>query len=322
MQKLLTIFILVFIPLTGYCNKNITQPIMVTRIDSNMTEKSKLTQPQIKSTIETSSMTNYVEITKDIVNILFFFAMAFLAYLTYVQAKKTVFSPIKTEIFKYQLKAFENVIEHFQNKREIDLLKDMDFDSIVDLNSLILFNEYVDTFFKDEIKINKEFVEEKMKLSSGMVVSKEYAEEYFQLVDTESIEIPKDDTLNDPALKLAKWNEKIYGVIHFTESFKKATEEIEKFQNSPLLPAELKNLLEDYTSLMRESLSAVGLAIEEASKKMPTTFPTKEKVQKFTPHWISNIFNEKRPKLEPKAIEILSFINNYLGVDELAKESV
>ncbi|MFQ2043355.1 hypothetical protein [Aeromonas sp. s11] len=71
-----------------------------------------------KESFDTNSKTPFnipesVTIAKDIVNIMFFVAMAFLALLSYLQARKTIFQPIKTEIFKYQLKAFEEVIGHF-----------------------------------------------------------------------------------------------------------------------------------------------------------------------------------------------------------------
>lgn len=50
---------------------------------------------------------------------------------------------------------------------------------------------------------------------------------------------------------------------------------------------------------------------------MPTYFPTKDSLENFNSSWVSNIHNNYCPKLEPKAIEILLFINNYLNVDNL-----
>ncbi len=50
-------------------------------------------------------MMQEVAIVKDIVNILFFLTVGTIGILSYLQAKKTIFTPLKTEIFKYQLKA-------------------------------------------------------------------------------------------------------------------------------------------------------------------------------------------------------------------------
>jgi hypothetical protein len=50
-------------------------------------------------------MMQEVAIVKDIVNILFFLTVGTIGILSYLQAKKTIFTPLKTEIIKYQLKA-------------------------------------------------------------------------------------------------------------------------------------------------------------------------------------------------------------------------
>ncbi|WP_439833426.1 hypothetical protein [Aeromonas caviae] len=258
-----------------------------------------------------------VTIAKDIVNIMFFVAMASLALLSYLQARKTIFQPIKTEIFKYQLKAFEEVIGHFQNKGEIELRRDMDLDSIIDINSFELFYDYVKTFMDGEVSINKTIAREKMELAKGAFVSKEFAAEYFQPVGAEKSIVTPPQKPSDPALKLAQWNKKKYGMVHFTEKYSDSTSRISNFQNSPLLPSGLKKLLNDYHQLMVDAVTKVGVAIEEAGGDMPTYFPTKDSLESFNPSWVSNIHNNCCPKLEPKAIEILIFINNYLNVDNL-----
>jgi hypothetical protein len=273
----------------------------------------------------TSDISNNVVIVKDIFHIVFFISVAILALLSYLQAKKTIFSPIKTEIFKYQLKAFEEVIGHFQNKGEIELKNDMDIDSIIDINSFDLFNSFVENFMEGKARIDEKIAKEKMRMASGVIVSKEFAEEYFEVIGTDGTDapvVPVVEKPTDPSLKLAKWNDRKYGLIHFTKKYIKATDEMNRFQNSPLLPSGLKELLKNYSALMEETLSAVGEAMEVAGKEMPTNFPTADTLKKFNPAWISNIHNDKAPDLEPMAIEILSFINKYLGIDNLAKESV
>tara|TARA_B110000196_G_scaffold84911_1_gene73437 strand:- start:263 stop:1207 length:945 start_codon:yes stop_codon:yes gene_type:complete len=279
-------------------------------------------ETKLQETTSENSTVDNVGIIKDIFHIIFFVSMIAVAVLSYKQAKKTVFSPIKTEIFKYQLKAFESVIGHFQNKGEIDLKKDMDIDNIISINSFELFNSYVKTFMKEDVEINKDFADEQMKMAKGAVVSKEFAEEFFEMVGPDVPVIEKEEEPNDPALKLARWNDKKYGLVHYTELYMKATDEIKSFQNSPLLPSGLKSLLSDYSDLMHESLTAVGEAIEDAGKEMPKNFPNKDTLNNFSPGWISNIHNDKTPKLEPKAIEILGFVNSYLGIDKLAEENV
>lgn len=170
--------------------------------------------------------------------------------------------------------------------------------------------------------INEKLFKEKKKLSVGSIMSAKYAEEFLQEIgpDTVFSTTKEKETLNDSVSKLAQWNAKKYGCVNFTQAYFLANKKIEKFQNSPLLPKDLKKLLKDYNSLIHETLSAIGLAIEEIGPKMPTKFPKKEKIRNFDPSWLSNIHNEKRPKLEPKANEILEYINQYLGIDNLASK--
>ena len=274
----------------------------------------------------TSGIENEISITKDIVHILFFLSMATIGILSYRQAKKTVFSPIKTEIFKYQLQSFEEVISHFQNKSEMDLLSDMDMKSVLDINCFELFCSYVDTFFDGQIKIDEKYKEEKRILRKGAIISADFAAENLEIIGPGTTSNSKSsnnqkEKIDDPAKKLAQWNNRKYGLIHFTENYKIATDKMKKFQSSPLLPSQLKLLINEYSILMHESLSAVGDAVEEASKQMPINYPTSDVLNNFSHAWLSNIYNKKRPNLEPKANEILEFINKYLGIDELASKN-
>src|SRR5688572_24242827 len=56
-----------------------------------------------------------VSTIKDIFQILFFCVIVAVTILSYLQAKKTLFTPIKTETFKMQIKAFEEILLFFQN---------------------------------------------------------------------------------------------------------------------------------------------------------------------------------------------------------------
>lgn len=280
--------------------------------------ENKITQPNLEKPVGES--VNVLSIIKDLSHIFFFITMGTIGYLSYRQAKKTVFSPIRTEIFKYQLGEFENVISHFQNKSEHELKSDLDVKNLIEINAICLFRGYVETFFSGEVEFDEKNFKEKMKLATGAFVSKEYAEKHFELISLETKkELPSNiPSPTDPALKLAKWQEEKYGMVHFTEAYNNALIEIKKFQSSPLLPMELKTILGDYYDLMHQTLVTVGDAIEEAAKELPKVCSTKEQLHNFSNSWVANIHNNKSPTLEPKAKEVLSFINQYLRVDELA----
>lgn len=278
---------------------------------------------EITKTISKTIYIPYLNEAKELTHIAFFICMMVLAIKSYKQAKKTVFSPIKTEIFKSQLKVFENVISHFQNKNEIDLKHDIDIDNIIGINSLDLFNDYAKNFMDRQVKIESGFADKWKDQIAGAIIIEEHMSKYFH-VPGETVhptEPPKEEVPQDPALKLAKWNEREHGMIHFTKAHANAFNKIKSLQNSPLLPADLKILLKDYEELVYATLNSIRDAINQASKRMPAEFQSKEQLSEFSPYWIANIHTDLAPKLEPKAKEILLYINNYLRIEEVTREA-
>lgn len=96
-----------------------------------------------------------IETAKNITNIFFFIVVAVVTILSYLQARKTLFAPIRTETFKLQLKAFEEVLLYFQNRSEFDFMEALDLSRIAELNTLRMADHYVDTFFPDEISVDR-----------------------------------------------------------------------------------------------------------------------------------------------------------------------
>jgi len=286
------------------------------------TEESKLFVQQVELKESEANVNNTLTIIKDISHIFFFLTMGTIGYLSYRQAKRTVFSPIKTEIFKFQLSEFKKVIGHFQNKSENELKADLDIETILNVNGLCLYKEFVETFFSGEIKLDEKTFKNTMAKAPRSFISKEFFDKHFCVISAKSnVDLPKElEAPKDPALKLAQWHDKTFGAVHFSEKHHEATMEIKEFLSSPLLPKELKAILSDYTELVHQSLLAVISAIEEVAKELPTVCSSKEKIDDFSPGWLSNVYGEHAPLLEPKALEILAYINGYLKIDDLANK--
>ena len=128
MKKIFVLFFLILL-VTASCNETNTSQELST-VQSHITKVTNQT----------------IETFKNITNIFFFLIMSIIGILSYIQAKKTVFSPIKTEVFKYQLQAFEKIIEYFQNKSEVELFNDLDLETIMEINTFYLYKDYVNLF--------------------------------------------------------------------------------------------------------------------------------------------------------------------------------
>ena len=247
--------------------------------------------------------------------------MAFIAILSYLQAKKTLFAPIKTETFKLQLKAFEEVLATFQNKSEYDWISHFDYSKMAALNSFKMMDDYVANFFKDEVKIDQVKSQERYSDLKGAVISLDYMKSNMKLVGELPIETKQETAapISNPAIILAKWQKYEHGIIHYTAKYEDATKDITKLASSPLLPQELRTMLTNFIKSAKDNHSQIGIVLTQCAKQLPEIFPTAEQLLKFDVNWTLAQYNRARKPLEPLSQEILAFVNKHLRIDELQK---
>lgn len=261
-----------------------------------------------------------IETAKNLANILFFVVVAMVTILSYLQARKTIFAPIRTETFKLQLKVFEEILLFFQNKSEHDFLEAFDYDRITSLNTLQMADSYVAKFFDGELKINKEERKETLKPLIGAVVTKEYMEEYFEKTDAEtpvSKQTAEDKKIKNPALILANWQKYDHGMIGYTKEHQDQVKELARLSASPLVPKPLREKIGEFQKLAHENLSLIGKTITECSRLMPEHFPIASDMKGFSSEWVWNEFNGKRNQFVPLSKEILDFMNDYLKIENI-----
>jgi len=258
--------------------------------------------------------------TKDIVNIVFFIVMGSLAILSYLQARKTLFTPIKTETFKLQLKIFEELLLYFENIRTTSLDHVFDIEKIFQLNTMHLMDKYVTTFLKNEVKLDEEKRNERYKDLIGGIIGKKDMEDW-ELVD-DYIEKDKPEPmpeLKNPAVILAKWQKYRHTPIEYTAKFSNEREQLERFIASPLLPESLKEHLRTFQEGVDNNLLTVGTILTEAAKELPEKYPTAKEIVKSQSYWLWHRYVRKRTLLEEETKKILDFITDYLNVESLVK---
>lgn len=255
---------------------------------------------------------------KTISNIIFFVTMSVIAVLSYFQARKTLFSPIKTEVFKLQIQGFQEVLAFFNKHSSDDFVREFGFDEILNINSLKMQHSYAHLFFKDKVKPSEEILERLRSESYGAIVSEEYLQEITP--GSELIEKPKSEEGDlDSALKLARWNDYKLGGVTFTRQYHTKMEELTKLAASPLLPKELTDLLYDFINIIHGNLLCIGEVITESAREMPLKYSTTDSIIKFRPDWIWNRFNRKKKNTNEVTETILRFVKEYLKINELMK---
>lgn len=259
---------------------------------------------------------------KDVANIIFFIVVATITILSYKQARKTLFSPIRTEVFKLQIKIFEEVLAIFQNKNESDFLKACDFDRICKLNAYQMVDAYVQTFFSTELEVDKVKQKEMYGVLTRGMISAKHAEKYLRPLNEGSSEDESDfdaEKITSPALLLSKWRKYEHSMIGFTDVLSEFQAEVTRLSISPILPVKIRSLVNEFNGLVTGNLMVIGETITEYSQKMPEVASRASDMGKFNVALVSNSFNSKRSQLEPKAREILDSINDYLKVEEIMK---
>lgn len=89
----------------------------------------------------------YVEVVKVFAQIMFWGVASTVTVLTYLQARRTVLQPIRTEVFKVQLKSMSEIMGMFLGNGEIALRDKFDFRSLFDANFCYLMDAYASNFF-------------------------------------------------------------------------------------------------------------------------------------------------------------------------------
>lgn len=257
---------------------------------------------------------------KDLSNILFFGTVSLVTVLSYLQARKTLFAPIRTETFKLQLKAFEELLLFFQNKTETDFTNALDLDRIASLNTLRMADEYVAKFFDGELKPDKKARDETYKPLIGGIVSKEYMAKYFEKIDAQTpVGKPasEEKKIKNPALILANWQKYEHGMVEYTKEFDDLMRELTRLSASPLLPKPLREYIGEFRNLAHDNLVLIGEAITACAQNMPEHFPVADDMKTFSPNWVWNEYNERSKPFEPVAKKILDYMNNYLRIESL-----
>ena len=245
----------------------------------------------------------YIALTKDIVQIVFWAIAGVVAILTYLHARRTILQPIKTEVFKAQLKAMSGIYGIFLGKDELQLRRDFSFKEFFDVNFLALKDAYADAAFG--IKIPREDRPYNSEKCPRTLVAREEDAE-----NSPSYSTPQE------AQRFTYNSTPIYINRTCVESLDFFDEQLE----NPLLPITLVNLLQDYKATMQSNMMKLHDVFSEAAKEMPELYPDVNALQGSGNYWdVWDNYMSEYDNLKPKADKIVAFIRDYFMTDNLTK---
>lgn len=239
---------------------------------------------------------------KDLTNIAFFLVGGTIAVLTYLQARKTVFSPLKTEIFKSQLKAIEEVVAFFKESPG-DRIEDLlGLEEILDLNASRMTDAFVLAIHPEKFRPR----DDRYDVAVGMVLKRERVDKYLRPFDG--------DTPNDtsPAGDWANWE--LPGV-EFTQTYADYRGRVALLASSPYLPEAIRTPLDTFVSACQLAVGQIGNAVEIAAQDMEQRYPNASDVARISYPWVWNIYVELMPPLDDMADNVMRAVNEYLDFD-------
>lgn len=255
---------------------------------------------------------------KDIVNIIFFVVVGLLGVLSYLQAKKTIFTPIKTETFKLQLKAFENIFSYFDRHKKQSFIDGFDYRKILKINSTLAIDNYANTFFKDKFIFDKNRIEQMLKEVPYGNMSPNHIDKFVGVINNGKLDLSLNiDPNSDHKVKIEKWTKFEHVMTKFTENFQNQMDILDSFISSPVVPASVKKIICEFQASAYKNIHLIAEIITESAREFPSRYPTKETLLNADTMWIWNSFNQKRIRLEDIAESIYKEINKYLNIENL-----
>jgi hypothetical protein len=253
---------------------------------------------------------------RDLFQTAFFITIGILTLLTYLKAKKTLLQPIRTEIFKEQLKVFSDILRFFTGKNEIELREDFEFDKLLYVNTTSLYDIYASHFYGISFDENERpYRPTECPMAR---VSQETMEEDFQLaVDYKVHNRTRNKASRMERTKADFRSQYKYGMIKIPREFVTKEEEFQRIMDSPLLPKALVELLDDYIETIHKNLRLVGDVLTECAREMPDKYSDLEELKEASFLWIANRYNERFEHLEGRAKGITNYLREYFTIDKL-----
>jgi hypothetical protein len=259
---------------------------------------------------------HYLELIKDITQIVFWAIAGTVAVLTYRHARRTILQPIRTELFKAQLEAMSKIMGLFLGKDELTLRSAFDFEKLFFVNAVALYDAYASVFFDVHLdRHSRPYNHENCPIIEGYGDSIAEAATGHLLVEPN----PEVEVASDPRVRAAQWSryqhERLYINREFWEMEKRLTELLE----NPLLPLALIDLLTQYRFQAARNRVVLWEVLAEAAEEMPVKYASLETVERSSTDWLRHRWIAKVEHLKPIAEKIVAFIRAHFDAENLMR---
>jgi len=240
------------------------------------------------------------------VQIAFFAIIGTVTVLTYFHAKRTILQPLRTEVFKQQLKLMSDVLDFLTAEYDGAINTVFPLDDLVNINTLQMFDDYAELVFGLEIDRDQR--------PYAPQNCPHYLLPHHLVVKAGPYRQPD---LGDRKPTPPPWSAYKYEAIAIPDNFAQAQERVRTFARSPLAPSKLVELLQRLDEELHRRVVQVGEVLTDCAREMPAMYPTAEKLKESSFSWVKNRFNRKTERLEPAIDQITDYARAYFGPERL-----
>lgn len=254
--------------------------------------------------------------TRDVFQILFFVVVGAITVLTYLKAKRTLLQPLRTELFKEQLKLLTEISTLLSNASLKELHQQLGISSIVSANSQELLDDYGEIVLGVKPNPENQIYESDKFLHAAMFMNHDVSFPFFTPISP----------YNEDVLRLPSWEQYRVSRIHLTKEFIDFQNKIEHWINSPIIPIKVASLLAQLTEAISVYPVVLKEALEECATTLASVYPDKASFEGAQVSWVASRCNKHVNKqsdiLEEKASQVVLEIRLYYDPDNLFSNSV
>lgn len=280
-------------------NKNINiKSHKIEKIIENK-ELDKKLEVLIEEKKEENIYSKYISQIKESIEILYYLIFLSVAIATYFSAKKTIFLPLKNEVFKYQIDELEKLYRYLETNKLISGLKSNYY-----MNIAKIIEDYIEFKNWDNHLIDSEEFYKNIK--SAIIFDKHKKEE---LIFFKSKKMKEN--------KITDWEEYKIKRILITKEFEEEKKVIDSFVSSPFLPSALLIKIKE----LREQVETLNFGLEDyffkISKQISLKVSESDNMEDNLDFFYSQLLEELdfQIEIEEKRSEIQKIIRNYLNSD-------
>lgn len=239
----------------------------------------------------------------DVVQIIFWIIVGTLSILTFIQARKTLFQPIKTEVFKLQLAALTRLSEQLYGQGEWELLHQFD------LMDQLRGNAW------DRIDVYAERVLSAVNPTLQGWVNETAGRGGYSAPPPWRPATP-DERKSNPWLGSASPADfDGTGLFWLSEKYMGAVRALETSAADPSIPTEVQTAVRAFLAKVEEASSLIGVVLDERGAALPKRYPGLNALQRADVNDEHQAWNDRRPQLEPAAQKVIDTIRAYYRSD-------